>query len=90
MRALARNDVLFKVYTWKPAGRPAGFPHPAKPCGAGECRKFFLLNQQKFLTIFVNYANILKCVGVEEAAGESIQKAPVVPDFSVLCAQARD
>ena len=58
--------------------------------GGGLQKKFFLLNQQKFLTIFVNYANILKCVGVEEAAGESTQKAPAFPGFSVLCAQTRD
>ena len=75
----------------KPAGKPAGFPKPAKPCGAGDFSKsFFLLNQQKFLTIFVNYANILKCVGVGEAVRETSQKALAFPAFSVLYAQSRD
>jgi len=38
-------------------------------------KKFFLLNQQKFLTVFVKYANIQKCVGKEKLRTKRAQKS---------------
>jgi len=38
-------------------------------------KKFFLLNQQKFLTVFVKYANIQKCVGEEKTRTKRIKKS---------------
>ena len=44
-------------------------------------KKFFLLNQQKFLTVFVKYANIQKCVGEEKTRTKRV-KNPHIPDES--------
>ena len=38
-------------------------------------KKFFLLNQQKFLTVFVKYANIQKCVGEEITRTKQVKKS---------------
>ena len=38
-------------------------------------KKFFLLNSQKFLTPFVKYANIQKCVGGEHAAPNRVDNS---------------
>ena len=53
-------------------------------------KKLFLLNQQKILTIFVKYANIPKCVGMDAAALKCTQESLIFRVFSVLCAHARD
>ena len=53
-------------------------------------KKLFLLNQQKILTIFVKYANISKCVGVDPTGRQDTQKSLIFRVFSVLCAHARD
>ena len=63
---------------------------PQSLAGQGISVKVFSLESTKILTIFVNYANILKCVGVGEAVRETSQKALVFPAFSVLYAQSRD
>ena len=59
----------------------------AQPLARDFLKKLILLNQQKFLTIFVKYANIPKCVGIDSTERKDTQKSLFFRVFSVLCAQ---
>ena len=86
--ALPRNDEQWgRDCTMKNLRVTAGFFMPGQVCGQKNRKKYFLLNQQKFLTLFVNYANIHKCVGAETGHRQSPQKSPDRRGFSALCVQ---